>query len=191
MKSMYSRGISAGVAVAAALAVRAASSAEAPVDDPGLVARAQREGTVVYYAAMAAQQLAAVAARFKAEYGIEVRTLGLGSPELVSRLATEERGGRYDADIVGNSGYEEDEAKRLGLIEPFRPPEASAYLAGAVDPDGYWVADLANTDALAYNTASVRAAGLRPPHSWEDLAAPRRGAANSASTPIRSSCTRR
>ncbi len=90
----------------------------------------------------------------------------------MSRLATEQRGGRFDADIVGNSGYEEDEAKRLGLMQAFRPPEARAYLAGAVDPDGYWVADLANTDALAYNPNVVRAQGLRPPRTWEDLAAP-------------------
>jgi iron(III) transport system substrate-binding protein len=164
------------VVAAVAAGLRAAVGAPAPVDDPGLIARAQREGALVYYAAMAAPQLAALAARFKADYGIEVKTLTGGSPEIVSRLATEQRGGRFEADIVGNSGYEEDEAKRLGLMQPFRPPEASAYLAGAVDPDGYWVADLANTDALAYNPNVVRTLGLHPPRTWEDLAtAPWRG----------------
>jgi len=173
MWNTVGRALTAALAVAViAATARSAGGSESPVDDPGLVARAKGEGTVVYYAAMAAQQLAAVAARFKGEYGIEVRTLTGGSPEIVSRLSTEQRGGRFDADVVGNSGYEEDEAKRLGLLQPFRPPEAAAYLAGAVDPDGYWVADLANTDALAYNPNVVRAAGLRPPRTWEDLAAP-------------------
>jgi iron(III) transport system substrate-binding protein len=152
--------------------LRLAGAAEGPVDDPALIARAKQEGKVVMYAAMAAPQLAAEVARFKATYGIDVQTLTGGSPELVSRLATEQRGGRFEVDLIGNSGYEEDEAKRLGLMQPFRPPEAREYLAGAVDPDGYWVANLANTDAIAYNPDALRSLQLAPPHTWEDLARP-------------------
>jgi iron(III) transport system substrate-binding protein len=153
--------------------LHAAGAEEAsPVNDPALIARAKQEGTVVVYAAMAAPQLAAEVTRFKAAYGIDVQTLTGGSPELVSRLATEQRGGRFEADLIGNSGYEEDEAKRLGLMQPFRPPEAAEYLAGAVDPDGYWVADLANSDAIAYNPNVVRSLQIAPPKTWEDLARP-------------------
>lgn len=152
--------------------LRSAGAAEAPVDDPALIARAKAEGRVVVYAAMAAPQLAAEVARFKADYGIDVTTFIGGSPELVSRLATEQRGGRFEVDLIGNSGYEEDEAKRLGLLQPYRPPEAREYLAGAVDPDGYWVADLANSDAIAYNPAVVRSLQIAPPQTWEDLARP-------------------
>lgn len=143
-----------------------------PVADPALVAAARHEGTLSIYSSLGQAQLAAVAAQFEATYGIHTDILRIESDKLPGRILTEARAGHFAADIVGTTGFQADQLKRAGLFATFRPPEARALVAGTVDPDGTWAAVILNTATICYNPARLKADGLTPPRTWEDLAAP-------------------
>jgi iron(III) transport system substrate-binding protein len=147
----------------------AGAAAPGPVDDPGLIARAKAEGTLVFYASGSAEQLNAVNARFEAAYGIKVQPLYIESDRLPVRIITEERGGRNEIDVAADPGFPLDQLRREGMLAVYKPPEVRDLLAGTYDPSGYYASTWLNTEAIAYNPERVRAAGLKPPTSWQDL----------------------
>jgi iron(III) transport system substrate-binding protein len=152
--------------------VLVATTAIAPVDDPGLVARAKSEGSVVYYAGLSESQLTLVVARFKATYpGIDIQSLRASPLTLLSRVVAEQNAGHYAADVIDDAGLEIDQLKRSGMLAQYRLPERADFIPGTVDPDGYWAAIFLNTEVIAFNPARVRALGLKPPATWDDLAA--------------------
>lgn len=165
------RRAASAVALLAALCSAAPAAAEPAVNDPGLVAAAKREGTVNLYIAMEPRQLGMMLARFEAAYGIKVAFLRIESDKLPARVITEERGGRHEVDVVADPGLQIELLKRQGLLGPLRVPENADLLAGTTDRDGYWSAVFLNTETISYNPLRARAAGLRPPKTWEDLAA--------------------
>lgn len=155
------------------LAVVARGSADVsggPVDDPQLIAAAKKEGTVVFYGVLTQTQLSAIAQRFEATYGIKVQMLRMESTSLPSRVITEERSKPGSIDVVSDGGFQIDALKRLGVLGQYRPPEDAALLAGTYDRDGYWSSVLVNTEVIAFNPARIKAAGIKPPRTWEDLA---------------------
>jgi iron(III) transport system substrate-binding protein len=85
---------------------------------------------------------------------------------------TEERSKPGSIDVVGDGGFQIDLLKRQGILAQYRPPENSALLAGAFDPDGYWSSVLVNTETIAFNPVKLKAGGLKSPVSWQDLALP-------------------
>lgn len=165
------RGLGIGVLVAA-LALTSPLAGAAPaslVNDPGLIARAKAEGTLVFYASGSAEQLNAVNARFEAAYGIKVQPLYIESDRLPVRIITEERGGRNEIDVAADPGFPLDQLRRQGMLAAYRPPEDNDLLAGTFDPEGYYASVWLNTETIAYNPERVRAAGLKPPTAWSDL----------------------
>jgi iron(III) transport system substrate-binding protein len=143
-----------------------------PVNDPALVASAKTEGALQVYGVGPADALEAKARRFESLYGIKVSSLRLGGTAIPPRLLVEQRGGHYETDVViGESGLETEQIKRTGLYAQFRPPENRELLPGTFDADGYWSAHEIYTETICYNPVRVSAAGLKPPKTWEDLAA--------------------
>jgi iron(III) transport system substrate-binding protein len=147
-----------------------AGAATVPVDDPALVAAAKREGVVVFYSTFSQTDTNALALRFQAQYGFPMQTLRADPATMASRILTEQRGGRFEADVTTEPGFETDELKHQGALEQYRAPENRELLAGTVDPDGYWSTIFINSEVIGWNTARLRALGLKAPRSWEDLA---------------------
>jgi len=156
----------------ALLLVRASTAAGVPVDDESLVAKAKQEGSLVVYASTSTEQANAIAQRFGAQYGIAVQILRLNGDQLAARVATEQRAGHTEADAISVAGIEGGQLAAQGLFAAYRPPESRALLAGMADPNGFWATDFIASEVIAYNPPRVRALGLRPPASWEDLARP-------------------
>lgn len=149
-----------------------AFAAVGPVPDPALVARAQHEGSLQVYGAGQSQAIDALAKRFEAAYGIKVAWVQMQGYAIAPRLLTEQRGGHDQADVVtGESGLETEQIKRGGFYAEFRPPETRELLAGTYDLQGAWVASQLYTETICYNPEKLRAAGLAPPRTWDDLAA--------------------
>jgi iron(III) transport system substrate-binding protein len=149
-----------------------AAAPAGPVDDATLVAAAQRDGALQIYGAGPAALIAAKAKRFETTYGIKTAYVQMQGYAIPPRLATEQRAGHSEADVViGESGLETEQIKRGGFFAQFRPPENRELLSGTFDRDGYWSASKVYTETICYNPAKVRAAGLKPPRTWEDLAA--------------------
>jgi len=157
--------------VAACVLPLSTAAAPSPVNDPALVAAAKREGTVTLYIAMEPKQLAAMVKRFEDVYGLNVQFLRLESDKLPPRVIVEERGGLHNVDVVADPDLQIELLKRLGLLVPLHPPEDRELLAGTYDPDGTWSSFFLNTETISYNPVRLRAAGLRPPRTWEDFAA--------------------
>lgn len=162
-------GIALLAAVCSLLASRAANAANI---DAGLVNRAKAEQTLVLYSAMSTQDTDALAKSFEARYPIGVHVLRLESSQLPAKLMIAAQAGHSEADVEISPGFQTDQLRRAGLLEPYTLPETSDFVAGSFDPAGFWSAAYLNTDTIAYNTARLKAAGLAPPTSWADLARP-------------------
>jgi iron(III) transport system substrate-binding protein len=166
-------GLALAVAAAAAgLAVRLASSASA-ASPPNVADEAKREGTVVWYATMNTRDMQLTAARFMQTHpGIHVETLRAGSSELPARVITEQRGGKYNADVISGDEFQLSQLVLAGALDKYRPPEADRFVKGTVDPNGYWTNLYQNTTVVAWNPQRVQADHLRPPVSTADFARP-------------------
>jgi iron(III) transport system substrate-binding protein len=158
-------------AVLAALLPLSTTAATAPVNDPALIAAAKREGTATFYVAMEPKQLEAMMARFEATYGFKIQFLRLESDKLPPRVITEDRGGLHNVDAVACPGLQIDLLKRTGLLAPLKAPENRDLLAGTYDPEGYWSGVYLDMESIAYNPIRLKAAGLKPPKTWDDFAA--------------------
>lgn len=155
------------------VAALARGSAAAPVVDADLIAKAQAQGVISIYIAMTAEDVAKLVNRFDADYpGVKLQALRLESDQVPAKLTIEQRSAHYDVDVEISPGFQTDQLKRAGFLVPLRIPEDRDYRPGYVDPDGYWRVGFMNTDAIAYNTAKVKALGLTPPKSWQDLTKP-------------------
>lgn len=153
------------------LLAQPSAAANAPIED-ALVILAKKEGAVVFYGALTQAQLSAIAQRFETTYGIKVQVLRMESNALPSRILTEERSKPGSIDVVSDGGFQIDLLKRQGILAQYRPPENSALLPGTFDPQGFWSSVLVNTETIAFNPAKVKAAGLKSPVTWQDLARP-------------------
>jgi iron(III) transport system substrate-binding protein len=162
------------VAVALPLAprLRAGAAPVGPVPDADLVARAQMEKTLLFYAAMNGEDLAKTAAAFTAQYGIECRTLRLASNAIGPKLSIEQRAGHNEADVLFDTGYDTEVMKRNGLLVRFSVPESKDCAPGYDDPDGFWSSFLISFVVFMYNTNRVQAMGIAPPTAWADFARP-------------------
>jgi iron(III) transport system substrate-binding protein len=151
---------------------RGVGAATEPVNDPALVAAAKREGSVVFYSTFSQTDTTRLAKRFQARYGFPMQTLRADPVTMAARIATEQRAGRYEADVTTEPLFQTDQLKRLGALEQYRAPENRDLLAGTYDPDGYWSSIFLNSEVIGFNTDRLKALGLKRPVSWQDLAAP-------------------
>ncbi len=157
---------------AAAVGLLSSSVAGAVPGDGSLEDRARAEQFVVLYSAMSSQDTDRLARRFMARYPIALRVLRVESSQLPAKIAIAARAGTPEADVEISPGFQTDQLKRNGLLDTYAVPETHDFTAGAFDTEGFWSAAYLNTDTIVYNTDRLRAAGLRPPTSWSDLARP-------------------
>jgi iron(III) transport system substrate-binding protein len=146
-------------------------AATSPVNDPTLIAAAKREGTATFYVAMEPKQLEATMARFESQYGFKIQFLRLESDKLPPRVIVEDRGGLHNVDAVACPDLQLNELKRAGLLAQLRASENRDLLAGTYDPEGYYSAVYLDMESIAYNPVRLKAAGLKPPKTWDDFAA--------------------
>lgn len=156
----------------AALAGPLAAPAAAAVS-PAVEAAAKKEGAVVWYTTMDDRTLAAVAKRFEQGHpGISVQALRMGSSQLPARVVTEQRGGKYNADVISGDGFQLQQLVDAGALAPNPNPDAKAFINGAVDPGGLWTSLYIDTTVIAWNPQRVSADHLKVPGSLDDLARP-------------------
>jgi iron(III) transport system substrate-binding protein len=134
---------------------------------------AKKEGTVVWYATMNTKDLDDTTAEFMRTHpGIKVESLRLGSSQLPARVVTEQRGGKYNADVISGDDFQFSQLLSVGALDKYPQPDAAMYLKGTVDPNGYWTNLYQNTTVIAWNPARLAADHLKPPTSTADFARP-------------------
>ena len=151
------------IALALLIAVTAAGNLDA----------AKKEGTVVWYATMNVGDMDATANEFMRAYpGIQVQSLRLGSSQLPARIVTEQRGGKYNADVISGDLFQVAQLVSAGAFDKYVVPEAGKFVRGTVDPNGYWTNLYENTTVIAWNPQRLAADHLKPPASFADFARP-------------------
>ena len=136
-----------------------------------LIAGAKKEGQLHLYAVMGLEQMQVIAAAFEKKYGVKVNIWRASSENILSRVVTEARAGRFEADVVETGGPELEALHREKLLRPVRSPHVKDLIPQAVPAHGEWIGARINIFVQAYNTEKVRAQEL--PKSYDDLLDPR------------------
>jgi iron(III) transport system substrate-binding protein len=141
--------------VAAALSAAALCAAPAAAADDALIAAAKREGEVMWYTTLIADQMARpAAAAFEKKYGIKVNYIRANSSDIILRVNTEAKAGKVQADVFdGTSGALA--LKQAGLLQKWLPDSAKRIPAKYVDPEGYWIATSLYVETFGFNTDLV------------------------------------
>ena len=119
--------------LSAALAMSVLAGAVAFAHAPQAVASqlddAKKEGVVVWYATMNTKDLDATAAEFMRTHpGITVQALRLGSSQLPARVVTEQRGGKYNADVISGDDFQVSQLLEVGAFDKFPQPDAAQFM---------------------------------------------------------------
>ena len=139
-------------------------------------AAAETEGSLVWYAAMRSEHIELIAAQFRQDFPkIKLETIYLTSGEVAPRVIMEQRGRRFNADIISGPSASISQLKLEKKLTAFAlPPEiAGQHVDGAWDREGYWSVQYVLSYPISYNTQMVAAQGLGVPRSFEDLTDPK------------------
>jgi iron(III) transport system substrate-binding protein len=101
-----------------------------------------------------------------------VQFLRLGSSQLPARVVTEQRGGKYNADVVSGDFLQVNQLVQAGAFDSYRITGSDKFIKGTVDPKGYWTNLYQNTTVIAWNPQRLAADHLKPPTSYADFAKP-------------------
>lgn len=151
----------------AALLALLLAVASAQSDD--LIAAAQAEGSVEYYANITA--IDPVLEAFAAEYGVTANYTRISTEGFAATLLTEHQAGRQLASVLQAPLPLLEILKDFGLLEAYDSPAAAGYPDWSKDPDGMIQQFGIEYVALIYNTELVAAEDV--PTSYMDLTDPK------------------
>jgi iron(III) transport system substrate-binding protein len=138
-----------------------------------LLAAAKTEGTVVWYTSFTQDDITSIDNAFQKQYpGIKVQPLRLNAQQIPSRMITEQRGGKYNADVVSSNAEYLNQLRLAGSLQPYNPPDMQALPSNLKLPSGYQGVIYLQTTVIAYNPQALAKAGLTAPTSWEDFTKP-------------------
>jgi iron(III) transport system substrate-binding protein len=165
----------AGALTACAGAAAGVTTKVAPPQQPQeLLPQARTEGKVVWYTTFADSDVNHMISAFQKTYpGVKVEALRLSADKLPSRLVTEQRGRKYNADVISADSEPVYQLIQVGTLTPYEPPQVPPLPDQLRKlPKGYGNAVYILTSAIAYNPTGVKAQHLQPPTSIEDLTKP-------------------
>ncbi len=143
--------------------------ATASAQSADLIAAAQAEGSLEYYANITSVD--PVLEAFKAEYGVDANYTRISTEGFAATLLTEYQAGRQVASVLQAPLPLLEILKEFGLLQPYDSPVAAGYPDWARDPDGMITQFGIEYVALIYNTELVAPADV--PTSYMDLIDPK------------------
>jgi iron(III) transport system substrate-binding protein len=159
--------------VLAALAAAFALPASAQETTPAMVAAAEKEGKVVWYASVDVKVAEAVAKAFKEQYPkIEVEVERSQSERVFQRINQEYQSNIHNVDVVNSSDASHFLFwKQQGWLAKHTPPDLNKYPAQFRDPEGYFGTWRASLSVMGYNTNLVKENEV--PRGYKDLLDPK------------------
>lgn len=136
-----------------------------------LVEGAKKEGMLNVYGAMPADDLAALADAFFKKHGVKVNMWRSSSENVVQRIVTESRSGRFVPDVVQNNAPAMEALRREHLLQQVHSPYHGDLIPQAVPAHREWVGLYTLIFLQVYNTNKVRKEEL--PKTYQDLVDPR------------------
>jgi iron(III) transport system substrate-binding protein len=138
-----------------------------------LAAQAKKEGSLTWYTTFADEDVKPMVDAFNKDYpGITVNSVRLSADKIPPRLLTEQRGGKYNADVVSGDSPQIAQVLQAGGLQPYTPKDLPPLPAGLSLPKGYEGVVYIVTTVLAYNPTVLSQKGVQPPTSWDDLTKP-------------------
>src|SRR5258708_10408291 len=153
----------------AMLLAGAAMSARAQETTPAMVAAAEKEGKVVWYASVDVKVAEEVAKQFKAQYPkIEVDVERSGSERVFQRINQEYQSNISNVDVVNSSDASHFLFwKQQKWLAAHTPPDGKKFPDAYKDPAGYYATWRASLSCMAYNTNIVKDSDA--PKGYKDL----------------------
>ena len=135
-----------------------------------LIDGAKKEGKLVWYTSMAIDTSKPVLDAFEKEYPfIKTELVRAGEEQLVNRILSETRAGRWAFDALSTSSIATMIERKI--IAPYLAPERDLFMDQFKDPQGYWTGVFVNNLVLAYNTKMLAAKDA--PKDYADLLQPK------------------
>ena len=131
---------------------------------------------LVVYAAMNEDDVIQIQKRFKADTGIELEYLNLGSAgEASTRIQAEKDSPKADILVGGSIEFYQPLAE-AGLLEAYKSPAAAEIDAKFNDPNGFWQGWYMGVLGIVLNTErfekELAPKGVQEPKTWDDLLDP-------------------
>lgn len=137
-----------------------------------LVEGAKKEGTVMWYTSMNAEDAKKMADAFTTKYPfLKVEFFRSNSTKILTRALTETKTGAYLFDVVAVSGFEIHQMIKSGIVQPYVSPESKVYPAMFKSSQGYWTDYFDSYAIIGYNTKLI--ARGQAPKDWPDLLQPK------------------
>jgi iron(III) transport system substrate-binding protein len=158
----------------AALAVLAAATPLAAQETtPAMVAAAEKEGKVVWYASVDVKVAEGVKEAFVAAYPkIAMEVERSGSERVFQRINQEQQAGIHNVDVVNSSDASHFVFwKQQKWLAAHTPPDVQKFAAPYKDKDGYFATWRSSLSVMGYNTNLVKDADA--PKSYADLLDPK------------------
>ena len=144
----------------------------AAAEREAIIEGAKKEGSLVFYTSMTADQAQKILAAFKTKYPfIQPKIFRAVGERLLSKIMTEVQAGRYEFDAVQSAESQAYFLKKKNLLLKYISPEVQHIQKPFFDPDGYWAAVYIMPNVIAYNTLMVKRSDV--PKSDDDLLNPK------------------
>lgn len=106
----------------------------------------------------------------KANPGIDVQWVDMGSQEVLDRVRAEKQNPQADV-WFGAPAEAFDRATKENLLEPYIPTWSNAVSVEGRDPQDHWYGTFLTPEVIGYNTEAVSAADA--PKDWDDVLDPK------------------
>ena len=136
-----------------------------------LIAGAKKEGTLALYSSAPIEVMTAVTNAFTQKYGVKVNLWRGASEQILQRVLTESRGGRFAADVMETAGPDIEAVNRERLLQDVQTPIVSELMPEAFVKNRPWIVSRLSVFIIAYNTNLIRAADA--PKNYQDLLDPK------------------
>jgi iron(III) transport system substrate-binding protein len=144
-----------------------------PLSPSRLIAGAKKEGTVTWYTTFSSDDVSPMIAAFNKDYpGIKVQALRLSADQLPPKVMTEQRGQKFNADVITGDAIPMSQLLHAGALAPYDAPSEPPLPSSLSLPAGYRGVVYVVTTVIAYNPAALKSHGLKPPATVADLAKP-------------------
>jgi iron(III) transport system substrate-binding protein len=138
-----------------------------------LAAQAKKEGSLTWYTTFADEDVKPMVDAFNKQYpGITVNSVRLSADKIPPRLLTEQRGGKFNADVVSGDSPQIAQVLQAGGLQPYTPKDLPPLPSGLSLPKGYEGVVYVVTTVVSYNPSVLKQKGVAAPTSWQDLTKP-------------------
>ena len=148
--------------------VSAVAALKGPDRAARLIAGAKKEGELMLYSSLTQDDQLRLAADFKSRYGVALKFWRGSQTNILQRVLTETRGGRFEFDALETNSPQIEAIAREKLLQKMNSPFVKEVLLPQTVPEhGEWTPDRLNLLVYAYNTDAVKKADL--PKTWAAL----------------------